>query len=281
MPSTSVVPAVIVVPGGAYFTAFSTRCSTTWRSRDGSARANRRTVTSTVTLWLRRSGRSPPTTSSRSAGDVDRDDLGSSVLERPDRGQDRVDQPVEPLDLVDRPVVPLVAGAPAGEVAALAADERRLLGQQVGVGADDRQRGPQLVGDHRDQLGPRLVERLERLDLGLGLALDPAFLDDPGEEVGDRRQLGDVGVAEVARLLGLDVEHPDDPLVPRQRDRQHRGDEPALVDPADPQEARIVADVGDPHRLARRPRPGRSPPRRTAPGRDRSGSGRVRWLRPG
>ena len=48
--------------------------------------------------------------------------------------------------------------------------ERRLLGQQVGVGADDRERRPQLVGDEGDQLAAGLVDRLERLDPGLGLA---------------------------------------------------------------------------------------------------------------
>ena len=54
--------------------------------------------------------------------------------------------------------------------------------------------------------------------------------------------------AEHARLLGLDVEHADDLVVPGQRHAEHRGDEPALVDAADPQEARVGLDVGDDQR---------------------------------
>ena len=49
----------------------------------------------------------------------------------------------------------------------------------------------------------------------LGLGLLAALLDDAGEEVGDRAELGDVARAEVARLLGLDVEDADDLVVPR------------------------------------------------------------------
>ena len=116
-----------------------------------------------------------------------------------------------------------------------------LLGQQVGVGADHRQRGPQLVGDQRDQLVACLVQRLELVDLGLGLALEPALLDDAGQQVRDRGQLGDIRRGEVARLLGLDVEHADDLVVPGERHGEHRGDEPALVEAADPQEPRVVA----------------------------------------
>ena len=72
--------------------------------------------------------------------------------------------------------------------------ERRLLGQQVGVGADDGERRAQLVGDEGDQLAARLVDGLERLDPRLGLGLLAALLDDAGEQVGDRAELGDVGV---------------------------------------------------------------------------------------
>ena len=70
--------------------------------------------------------------------------------------------------------------------------QRRLLGEQVGVGADDRERRPQLVGDEGDQLAARLVDGLERLDPRLGLGLLAALLDDPGQQVGDRAELGDV-----------------------------------------------------------------------------------------
>ena len=103
------------------------------------------------------------------------------------------------------------------DVARLAPDERRLLGQQVGVGADDGERRAQLVGHEGDELAARLVDGLERLDPRLGLGLLAALLDDAGQEVGDRAELGDVGLAEVARLLGLDVEDADDLVVPGQR----------------------------------------------------------------
>ena len=59
-------------------------------------------------------------------------------------------------------------------------------------------------------------------------------------------------VAEGPRLLGLDVEDPDGLVVPGQRHGQHRRDEAALVDAADPQEARVGLDVRDDQRLARR-----------------------------
>ena len=142
-------------------------------------------------------------------------------------------------------------------VARRATLELGLVGEQVGVRAHDGERRPQLVGHERDQLVARLVERLELLDLRLGLALEPALLDDARQEVGDRGQLVDVGGRELAVLLGLDVEHADDLVVPGERHRQHRGDEPALVDAPDPQEARLGGDVGDDHRLAASRRPAR------------------------
>ena len=124
----------------------------------------------------------------------------------------------------------------------------RVSREQVGVRADDGERRPQLVGDQGDQLAPRLVDRLECLDPRLGLGLLPALLDDPGQQVGDRAQLGDVMVAEVPGLLGLDVEDPDDLVAPGQRDGQHGGHESALVDAADPQEPRVCPDVRDDRR---------------------------------
>ena len=113
-----------------------------------------------------------------------------------DRGEDRVDEAIEPLDLLERRAVPGGARLAAGHVARFATAQRRLVGEQVGVGPDDRQRRPQLVGDERDQLAAGLVDRLERLDPRLGLGLLAALLDDPGEQVGDRAELGDVVVAE-------------------------------------------------------------------------------------
>ena len=145
----------------------------------------------------------------------------------------------------------------AGHVARFAAAQRRLVGEQVGVGADDRERRAQLVGDERDQLAARLVDRLERLDARLGLGLLAALLDDPGQEVGDGAELGDVVVAEVARLLGLDVEDADGLVVPGERHGQHRGHEAALVDAAHPEEPGVGLDVGDDQRTCAPRRHGR------------------------
>jgi hypothetical protein len=106
------------------------------------------------------------------------------------------------------------------------------------------------VGDERDELAAGLIDRLERLDARLRLRLLAALLDDAREQVGDGAQLGDVRGAELPRAFGLDVEHPDRLVVPRQRNAQHRGHEPALVEAADPQEARIGLHVLDDLRLA-------------------------------
>ena len=145
----------------------------------------------------------------------------------------------------------------ARHVARFATAQGRLVGQQIGIGADDGQRRPQFVGDQRDQLAARLVDGLEGLDPCLGLGLLAALLDDPGQQVGHGTQLGDVVIAERARLLGLDVEHPDRLVVPGERHRQHRRHEAALVDPAHPQEAVVGLDVGNDQR---------SPVRRDAAG---------------
>ena len=149
---------------------------------------------------------------------------------------------------------PGAGGAPL-RVARRAVHERRLVREQVRVGAHDRERRPQLVGHEGDQLGPGAIERDELLDLRLGLGLEPALLDDAGEQVRDRGQLGDVGVAELAVRLGLDVEHADDLVAPRERHGQHRVHEAALVDAAHPQEAVVLADVGRRDRLAHRGHP--------------------------
>ena len=129
---------------------------------------------------------------SRSTGLTDAGVFGHD----PDRGEDGVDETIEALDLLERGAVPRGARLAALDVARFAAAQRRLVGQQVGVGADDRQRRPQLVGDEGDQLAARLVDRLERLDPGLGLGLLAALLDDAGEQVGDRSELGDIVIAE-------------------------------------------------------------------------------------
>ena len=185
-----------------------------------------------------------PTSAARSTGETRRRALRDDT----DRGEDRVDEAVEPLDLLERRPVPRRARLAPGDVARFAAAQRRFVGEQVGIGAHDRERGAQFVGDQRDQLAPRLVDGLERLDPRLGLRLLAALLDDPGEQVGDRPELGDVVVAEGPALLGLDVEDADGLVVPGQRHGQHRGHETALVDAADPQEAGIGLDVRDDER---------------------------------
>ena len=124
--------------------------------------------------------------------EIDRADRRRALGHDADRREDRVDETVEPFDLLERRTVPRRARLATGEVARLATAQRRLVGEQVGVGTDDGQRGPQLVGDQRDQLAARFVDRLERLDAGLCLALLAALLDDPREQVGDGPELRDV-----------------------------------------------------------------------------------------
>ena len=181
---------------------------------------------------------------------IDRRDRGRPLGHDSHRGQDRVHQPVEPLDLLERRPMPRGARLAARQVARLAAAQRRLVGKQVGIGADDGQRRAQLMGHEGDQLAARLIDRLERLDPRLGLRLLTALLDDPGEQVRDRAELRHVLVAERPPPLGLDIEDADDLVVPGERDGQHRGDEAALVDAADPQEAGVGLDVGDHQRSA-------------------------------
>ena len=216
-PSTSAQSIVIVVSGGAYLTAFSTRCSRIWRSRGGSARACSRTRRPRRRPGGRpRSGRSEADDLVDDGLDVDRRDAGGPLGHDADRGEDRVDEAVEPLDLLERGAVPRGARLAARDVARLAADERRLLGEQVGVGADDGQRRPQLVRDERDQLAARLVDRLERLDPGLGLGLLAALLDDARRAGRRPHRAGRRRESLKSRgSLGLDVEDADDLVVPR------------------------------------------------------------------
>ena len=137
-------------------------------------------------------GRSEATTSSTSAP------TSTGVTAAGPSGTTRTDARIESTRRSSRSICSSVAPCQAArglapvEVARFAARERRLLGEQVGVGADDRERRPQLVGDEGDQLAAGLVDRLERLDPRLGLGLLAALLDDPGEQVGDRPELGDV-----------------------------------------------------------------------------------------
>ncbi len=145
----------------------------------------------------------------------------------------------------------LALGAPV-RVARFTALERRVVAEQLRVRPDDRERRPQLVGDERDQLRACLVDLAQLLEPLLCLGLLAALLHDPGQKVGDRLELRDIGVAEQPLALRLDVEDADDLIVPRERHAEHRRDEPALVDAADPQEAVVGPHVGDDERLAAR-----------------------------
>ena len=130
---------------------------------------------------------------------------------------------------------------------------RGRLAEEVDVRPDDRQRRAQLMGDDRQELGPRGIERRQLLQPALDLGLQPALRDDAREERGDRRQELDLGATEVALRQRLDVEHADDLLVPHERHRQHRV-QAAHVEPADPREAAVGGDVAHGDRQAGRGR---------------------------
>ena len=120
--------------------------------------------------------------------------VGGLVGHDAHRGQDRVDEPVEALDLLQRGVVPGRTLLTPGDVARRAALQGGLLGQQVGVGADDRERRAQLVRHEGHELAAGLVDGLQGDDPRLGLRLLAALLDDAGQEVGHRAELGHVAV---------------------------------------------------------------------------------------
>ena len=122
----------------------------------------------------------------------------------PHRVQDRAHQLVQALHLARGRLVP---------VAHLRVLWGGRLGQEVQVGADDGQRCPQLVGDDRDQLGARVIDAAQAVELRLGLEVQAAALHHAGQKAGDGRQAPDLGRREVAARLGLDVQDADD-LVP-------------------------------------------------------------------
>ncbi len=96
--------------------------------------------------------------------------------------------------------------------------------------------------DHRQQLGPSAVEGGQRLELFLGLGLQATLLDYAAEQRPDRHQKLDLFGCEGPRLDGLDVDHADDRVVPRQRHREHRH-ELRLVEAGHPFEARVHTNV--------------------------------------
>jgi hypothetical protein len=106
-------------------------------------------------------------------------------------------------------------------------------------------RKEKLVGDEGDQLGGSLVDlarAVERAPRPRSLA---ALLDDPGEQVGDRLELGDVvRLRRRSGALGLDVEDADDLVVPRSAERSASSDERFWSIPRTTAEALVGADVG-------------------------------------
>ena len=103
--------------GGAYLTAFSTRCSTIWRRRGGSARPCSRTLgaISIAVAFEDRTERGDDLVDQ--AAEVDRHDRRRTLRNDPDGGENRVDQPVQPLDLLERRVMPAGARPAALHVA--------------------------------------------------------------------------------------------------------------------------------------------------------------------
>ena len=205
----------------------------------------------TSTGWFASSGRTRAEDLLDDRLDIDRRDTRGSLRHDPDRGEDRVDEAIEALDLFEGRAMPRGPRLAPLQIARLAPDQGWFLGQEVGVRADHGERRAQLVGHEGDQFASGFVDGLERLDPRLGLRLLAALLHDAREQVRDRAELIDVRSAELPRALRLDVEHADRLVVPRERDRQHRGHEAPLVDAADPQEARIGLHVRDDEGLLR------------------------------
>src|SRR5206468_9897438 len=87
-----------------------------------------------------------------------------------------------------------------------------------------------------------LEERGDLAELAVRLALQPAFLDDPGHLIRDRLQEIDFLPAEVALLDGLDVHHADDFISGEDGDREHRR-EALLVDLRHPLPAGLAPNV--------------------------------------
>ena len=152
-----------------------------------------------------------------------------------DRRQDRIHEPVEPPELVDGARRRHSAASGFGRLGG-----GRLV-QQVDVDADDRQRRPQLVGDDAQELGPRRIERGQLGQPRLDLGRQPALLDDPREQRGDRPEEGDLArprTAASSRVWTLST--PTTVVVPDERHRQHPG-EALDVEAADPREALVDA----------------------------------------
>ncbi len=153
----------------------------------------------------------------------------SRVGEHPQALEDGVDRPVQAVDLGQRLRLPVRGVRLLGRLDASA--------QQLHVRPHDRERRPQGVGHDRDEVGAGLVDGPQRLQLRLGLLLQPLLLDEAGQQRRQGLQEAHVRGTEHAPLHGLDVEHADDLVVPDHGHRAHRG-VPGLVDLADPGEPR-------------------------------------------
>ena len=191
-----------------------------------------------------------PTVTRDRADDVERVAAQAREALPADGGEDRVDQPVEPRDLVRGPGAPGLDEV-GGRLRGVA---RGGVGEEVDVGAHHRQRRPELVGDHREQLRAGRVELAQPVELLLGLGLEAPLLHDPRQQGRDRQQELDLVRVELPRLGRLRVEHADHGVVPDEGHGQHRV-EVGDVEAADPAEPRIGGDVGRGHRrsLGRRP----------------------------
>ncbi len=98
------------------------------------------------------------------------------------------------------------------------------------------------MGDDRDQVRARLIDRPKRLELSLRLTLEPVALDNPRQQSGERLEESHVLAGEAPPPLRLDVEHAHDLVVPDQGHAAHRC-ELVLVDAADPVEALVGVDI--------------------------------------
>ena len=204
----------------------------------------------TASRWRRRIGSIEPETSAIVAStSVGTTAAGGS-------GTTRTDARIESTSRSSRSICSSVASCQAARwraanrVARLAALERRIVGEEVRVGADDGQRRPELVGDERDQLAPGLVDRAERSTRASASACWRPFSTIPASRSAIAPSCAtSPGVKSRGRSVWT-LSTPTTWSFHDERHGQHRGDEPALVDAPDPQEARVGADVGDHQRLA-------------------------------
>ena len=103
-----------------------------------------------------------------------------------------------------------------------------------------------------------LLGSVELRDAALEPALQLGALERPGDVGGDRRQEPDIAVAEVAGVVGLDIQHADEPIAGDDRYRAHRH-EPVLIDLWQPPKPRLDPNIRDHDRGPRLRRPARHP----------------------